>query len=133
MGHSSRVMGLLDKPMWESIGRKAWALQCCGQCGTFRYPPAPVCDDCRSFEAAWKPIGGEGKILSWVRFHKTYFDDHPAPYNCVAVRLDEGPIIVSNLVGDEPAGEWIGRRVRIEYRDAKDYTLPVVRLTGKMP
>ncbi|MGH7004670.1 MAG: Zn-ribbon domain-containing OB-fold protein, partial [Alphaproteobacteria bacterium] len=54
-------------------------------------------------------------ILSWVIFHKRYFDDFPPPYNSVAVRLEEGPIIMSNLVGQEPEGSWIGKRVRIEF------------------
>jgi hypothetical protein len=51
-----------------------------------------------------------------VIFRKQYFDDHPAPYNVIAVRLEEGPIVVSNLTGTEPDGSWIGTPVTLTYR-----------------
>ena len=109
MGKSIRVLGLYDKPMWESIANRRWALQYCPESDSFRYPPSPVCPDSLSMEYEWRPIKGTGEIVSWAIFHRTYFDDHPAPYNNVAVRLDEGPIVISNLVGEEPEGSWIGR------------------------
>jgi uncharacterized OB-fold protein len=128
MGQSSRVLSIYDRPMWESIARHKWALQCCSGCAAFRYPPSPICAECGSLDYEWKEVAGVGTILSWVVVHRKYFDDHPTPYNAVAVRLDEGPTIMSNLVGDEPEGGWIGRRVRVEYEARKDYVLPVVRL-----
>jgi uncharacterized OB-fold protein len=128
MGKSTRVLGHYDKPMWETIERKEWSLQCCSSCGHVRYPPAPVCPECLSLDAIWTKLKGTGEILSWAVFHKKYFDDHPPPYNTVAVRLDEGPIVVSNLVGPEPEGEWIGRRVEVIYEQRDGYVLPVVQL-----
>ena len=128
MGKSIRVLGLYDKPMWESIANRRWALQYCAESDSFRYPPSPVCPDSLSMEYEWRPIKGTGEIVSWVVFHRTYFDDHPAPYNNVAVRLDEGPIVISNLVGEEPEGSWIGRRVEVVYEDRADYVLPRMKL-----
>jgi uncharacterized protein len=128
MGKSIRVLGLYDKPMWESIANRRWALQYCPQSDSFRYPPSPVCPDSLSMECEWRPIKGTGEIVSWVVFHRTYFDDHPAPYNTVAVRLDEGPIVISNLIGEEPEGSWIGRRVEVVYEDHADYVLPRMKL-----
>lgn len=128
MGKSSRVLGHYDKPMWESIARKAWALQYCPQSDSFRYPPSPVCPDSLSEEYEWRAIKGTGEILSWVIFHKQYFDDHPAPYNCIAVRLDEGPIVVTKLVGPEPDGSWIGRRVKVVYGEHEGYAIPYMEL-----
>lgn len=128
MGKSSRVLGHYDKPMWESIVRKEWALQWCPDSDRFRYPPSPVCPDSLSERYEWRPIQGTGTIVSWAVFHKKYFDDHPPPYNTIAVRLDEGPIVVSNLVGPEPEGEWIGRRVAVVYEEHEGYTIPKMRL-----
>lgn len=129
MGNSSRVLGHYDKPMWESIANRAWALQYCRDSGTFRYPPSPICPDSLSMEYEWRPIKGTGEILSWAVFHRQYFDDFPPPYNTIAVRLDEGPIVVSNLVGPEPDGDWIGRRVEVVYEDhAGGYVIPRMRL-----
>jgi len=115
MGKTQKVMSRDDGPMWESIERGRLELQTCSDCGKVRYPPAPVCDACLSMESHWTPVSGRGTILSWVVFHRKYFDDFPPPYNATAVRLDEGPIVMTNLVGTEPAGSWIGKRVQLTY------------------
>lgn len=128
MGKSTRVLGHYDKPMWDSIARKAWALQYCPESGMFRYPPSAVCPDSLSMTYEWRPIKGTGEILSWAVFHRQYFDDFPPPYNTIAVRLDEGPIVMSNLVGLEPEGDWIGRRVEVVYDEHEGIILPRMRL-----
>ena len=128
MANSQRLLGLYDVPMWESISEKNWKLQCCANCGKYRYPPAPICDKCLSMEYEWKPISGKGTILSWVRFHRKYFDDNPPPYNNIAVQLDEGPFVVSNLVGAEPDNSFIGKRVSVIYEPHLDYILPKFEL-----
>lgn len=109
-----RVLALYDGPFWQYLkdtGRMH--LQCCGECSAWRYPPGPVCHVCLSPEAAWKPVSGNGEVLSWVVFHKQYLPAYPAPYNVVAVRLDEGPTIISNLVENPPDRNVIGRRVQL--------------------
>jgi uncharacterized OB-fold protein len=77
----------------------------------------------------WKPLKGRGTILSWVIYHRQYFDNFPPPYNVVAVQLDEGPIVMSNLVGPEPVGNWVGHKVEICYgEDVAIGTVPKMRL-----
>lgn len=127
MANSTRVITLYDAPMWESIEHKAWSLQCCSHCKAFRYPPSPICDECHSMEYAWTPLKGEGELLSWTVFHRKYFDDHPPPYNAVAVRLVEGPTVVTNVdTSDAPTKDWIGKPVRITYVQREGYVLPRV-------
>lgn len=129
MGKTQPVMALTDLPLWQSIKDGALALEFCDSCGTCRYPPAPVCHNCLSFESEWRPVAGTGTIVSWVVFHRKYFDDFPPPYNAVSVRLDEGPIIVTNLVGDIPDGSWIGRGVTLEYVTHEDRVQHAARIT----
>ena len=111
-----RVLGLYDEHFWHQLkidGRMH--LQCCGACGTWRYPPGPACHACLSPDSEWKPVSGGGELLSWVTFHKQYLPAYPAPYNVIAVRLDEGPTLISNLVEDPKVGDRpIGRRVRLK-------------------
>ncbi len=122
MADSRRIITLYDEPMWESIAAGSMKLQCCSQCSAFRYPPGPICSQCHSMDYQWSTIAGGGEVLSWVVFHRQYFDDHPQPYNAVAIRLDEGPIVVSNLVGPTPGDGWIGQRVTITYQTHLDRT-----------
>lgn len=113
------VLGLYDRPMWESIRERAMKLQCCTDCGGFQYPPAPVCVHCLSSKLEWRVLSGRGSIISWVVFHKSYLDAYPAPYNVIAVRLAEGPVMISNLEPPLPegnlTGNWIGKSVRMTY------------------
>ncbi len=90
MGRSSRVLGPEDAAMWESIANRQWALQFCPDSGSYRYPPSPICPESLSMEYEWRPIRGTGEILSWVIFHRQYFDDYAPPYNAIAVRLTKG-------------------------------------------
>ena len=123
------VMGHYDLPMWESIAAHRMALQCCRNCGAFRYPPGPACPKCLAEEADWKPLSGMGTIMSWVVFHRQYLPAYPAPYHAIAVKLEEGPVMISNLEGPQPEGAWIGQKVRIVYSEtAGGQTLPRFRL-----
>jgi uncharacterized OB-fold protein len=129
MANSQAVISLYDEPMWESIRARGWELQQCDNCGQYRYPPAPNCPHCLSLSYTWKPLSGRGKILSWVVFHRQYFDNYPPPYNAVAVQLAEGPIVISNLIGEPPEGSWIGREVEICYEQDQDGgVIPKVKL-----
>lgn len=114
------VRGLYDRPMWDSIGQRRMTLQCCEACGAWQYPPGPGCGVCGSEALAWTPLSGRATILSWVVFHRQYLPAYPAPYNAIAVRLAEGPVMISNLHGPTPAGSWIGQAVRLVYVDMPD-------------
>ena len=109
-----------DIPFWESVEQKDLKLQRCADCGQFRYPAGPICAQCNSEQVTWERVSGKGTILSWVVFHKTYLPAYPAPHTVIAVRLDEGPILISNLEGPEPEGSWIDERVSLRYATMPD-------------
>ena len=112
------VIGLYDGPMWSSI--KACEM---------RYPPGSCCTSCLSPDFAWQKLGWWCKILSWAVFYRGYLPGYPPPYNCIAVRLNEGPVMISNLEGPKPKGNWIGRYLQLCYVDAADgCVLPCFRL-----
>lgn len=109
------VMGLYDKPMWESISARVMRLQRCRACSSWQYPPGPACPQCLSCDLEWTEVSGRGRILSWVVFHRQYLAAYPAPYNSIAVRLEEGPTMITNLEGAMPGPDSIGRPVRLIY------------------
>ena len=115
-----RIMGLYDRPFWDLVSERRMGLQCCSECQKFWYPPGPVCPHCLSAQWAWRAISGRGTIASWVVFHRAYLPAYPPPYNVIAVRLEEGPLFMSNLEGTQPADSWIGLGVRLVYADMPD-------------
>jgi uncharacterized OB-fold protein len=92
-----RLYSYYDKPMWDSIAAHEMSLQRCTECGRFRYPPGACCPGCLSVSAEWTPISGRGRLISWTTFHRQYLPAYPVPVTCVAVQLEEGPIVIGNI------------------------------------
>lgn len=115
-----RVRGIYHDKFWESVAERKMCLQKCRKCGTFRYPAGPACPACVGFDYDWEPVSGKGTVLSWVTYHRQYLPAYPAPYQVIAVRLDEGPIFVSNMEDPAPAPRKAGERVEIVYVEMPD-------------
>jgi uncharacterized OB-fold protein len=117
----------LMAPFWAHARKHELAVQHCTACGDRHFPPSPVCPICLSDEQDWQPVSGKGKLLSWVTFHRAYWDgfEKDLPYEVCLVQLDEGPLLLSNFLGKPPAGLAAGRAVRAAFDDVTDeVTLP---------
>jgi len=103
-----------------------FSLQTCAACGHQHVPESPVCPQCLSLERDWRPASGEGVLESWVDFHRAYWDGFASelPYRVCLVRLKEGPLFVSNLVGAQDVLRR-GASVRVVFRKvSEDIMLP---------
>ncbi|MBI2166254.1 MAG: OB-fold domain-containing protein [Chloroflexi bacterium] len=91
----------LSKPYWEFAKKHELRMQQCNKCRNFWYPPSFVCPSCWSRDFQWAQLSGRGKVNSWVVFHRAYYPgfQDEVPYNVIEVQLDEGPRLMSNLVG----------------------------------
>jgi uncharacterized protein len=88
-------------PYWQAARQKRLDLPRCNACGKFWFPPSRSCPHCLATEFAWTPVSGVGKVFSFVTFHRVY---HPAfaqevPYVVALIELEEGPRLLSNIVG----------------------------------
>jgi uncharacterized OB-fold protein len=116
---------------WDNVRAGRLAVQRCGGCGHMHFPGAPVCPHCLSEDQSWVPVSGRGTLLSWVRFHRAYWEGFRAelPYLVCLVGLDEGPMLVSNTVGSGPGDPVIGSRVEAVFeRVDEELTLPKFRV-----
>jgi len=89
-----------DALMWELLSTGHLHLQRCTDSGHVRFPPGPVCPNCRRGAAEWAPVSGRGGVLSWVVFRRQYFDGIEPPHVVVAGELAEGPILLADFDGD---------------------------------
>lgn len=116
----------LNRPFWEAAQKKKLVVQVCAACGDRRFPPSPVCPQCLSSDRGWVEVSGLGTLESWADFHRAYWDGFrdALPYRVCLVRLAEGPLLVSNLVGDSD-GAKLGAAVRVVFEAVTaDVTLP---------
>jgi uncharacterized OB-fold protein len=118
----------VNRPFWDGCRRGELLMQRCGHCARLRYPATIVCPDCLSSATEWQAVSGHGKVFSFVVFHRAY---HPAregkvPYNVALIELDEGPIMLSNVVDVDNAELTVGLAVRIAFETVDEsLSIPV--------
>lgn len=123
----------LNKPFWEAARRHELVLQRCRKCGSYRYPAGLTCPGCVSDELDWTRVSGRGTVYTWTVFHRAY---HPAfagevPYAVVAVELEEGPRMTTNLVECKLTDIKIGMPVAVVFEDvSNEISLPKFRPIG---
>lgn len=112
----------LNAPFWEGLKRRELKLQRCDGCGRIWYPPGPLCPHCWSDKFTWTGLSGRGRVNSWVIFHQAYFKSFEAdvPYNVAEVELEEGPRLLTNLVGVRNEEIQAGMPVEIVFEDATE-------------
>ncbi len=120
-------------PFWNSTRHGVLSVQNCDECGHLRFPATTYCPRCRSAAMHWVPCSGRGKVFSWIVVHHpvpaaAYKDD--VPYVVAIVTLDEGPRIVSNVVGCPPAEIHADMPVQVEFTQRDGVVLPVFRRTA---
>ena len=119
---------------WAGAKRHELRIQRCNTCGKAYFFPRPFCPFCSSGDVAWFTASGKGKLYSYVINHRAAygFQDY-APYVIAVVQLDEGPRMMTNIVGVPPAPENLPIDLPVEVtweeQDA-EITLPLFRPRG---
>jgi len=117
----------LFEPFWDNARAGRLSIQCCRACGDRRFPPGPICPQCLSEDQGWEPVSGRASLVSWVRFHRAYWDGfaQDLPYDVCLVQLDEGPLFLSNFAGAPPADLRTGLRLKVVFEPITErYVLP---------
>ena len=120
----------LNQGFWNNARAGKLTVQACKECGDKRYPASPVCPKCLSSDQEWVAVSGKGTLESWVDFHRAYWDGfkEDLPYRVCLVRLTEGPVMVSNLVGPSDHAK-VGAPVDVVFDAVTDeVTLPKFKM-----
>lgn len=113
---------------WDGVRDGKLLIQRCGDCGTLRHPPGPVCPRCRSFEWNTLAASGRGTVYSFVLHRYPVIPPFPSPHPVALIELDEGTRLVSDLVGIDPEAVRIGLRVQVEFNAVDpDFVVPQFR------
>jgi uncharacterized OB-fold protein len=106
-----------SRPFWQAARNHQLALPRCNRCGKFWFPPSCLCPHCLSHDTGWQEVTGHGRVHSFVVFHRVYHPAFEVPYVVAVVELDEGPRLLSNVVGVEPQRIRCGMRVVVKFED----------------
>ena len=110
------------RPFWEALKAHELRVQKCDDCGTLRYVPKEICPRCGSQACSWTQVSGRGRVYTYTVIHRgpTPAYQADAPYVIAHVELDEGPRVISNLIGCDSADVRIGMPVEVVYEDVSD-------------
>ena len=115
-------------PFWAAARRHELVIRRCKSCGAHTYIPRPFCLSCESDDVDWVTAKGTGIVYSMTTVRRTASPQFTAPYVNAIVELDEGPRLLTNIVGGSCR---IGDRVRVTWQEQADAPpLPVFTPIG---
>ena len=121
----------ISRPFWDACKEHRLILQRCEGCASYVFYPGYICPHCGGDQLQWQQVSGRGRIHSFSVIH------HPAdpvfaqstPYVLALIELEEGPTMMSNIVGEDRFEAAIGDAVEVQFEDTGEVTLPRFRRT----
>jgi uncharacterized OB-fold protein len=115
---SSKVPAAEAQPFWDAAARGVLLLKRCVETGKCFYYPREA-SPFTGGPTEWVEASGFGEIYSCSVAYRAQ-----PPYCIAYVRLDEGPIVLSNIEAQDLSKIAIGQRVRALFRDVGDRKAP---------
>ncbi|MFM9887099.1 MAG: Zn-ribbon domain-containing OB-fold protein [Burkholderiales bacterium] len=119
-----------SQPYWDALKQRKLVLPLCIDCTKPHFYPRVVCPHCGSRRLEWRDASGRGTLYSFVINHRPPAWRKQEPYVIAVVELDEGPRMMTNLIGipPDPALIRCDMPVEIVYEDVTPVvTLPQFR------
>ena len=119
-----------NKEFWAGSKRHQLRFQKCQSCGHIRGRASLFCPICLGRESEWIVSKGKGRVYTYAVYHVAY---HPGfekelPYVVAIVELEEGPRILTNIVGCQPDEVRCEMPVEVTWEDiTEEISLPKFR------
>jgi uncharacterized OB-fold protein len=130
MSNISRLSNGDSAAYWAGARERRLLLQKCLSCRAVQFPPRHHCAACWEGELEWIESAGRGAVESFTIVRRAplpAFRDR-VPYVVAAVLLEEGPRMITNLIGDDALEASIGDPVRVDFEaDPSGDVLPQFR------
>jgi len=107
------------QPYWDGCKQHELRVQKCAACGHHQFYPRLYCTACMSDRVEWVKTSGRAKVLSYTIIYRpvTQAFAGNVPYVVAMVTLDEGPQMMTNIIGCEPEKVHIGMPVQVMFDD----------------
>jgi uncharacterized OB-fold protein len=119
------------RPFWEATKERKLRYQQCDDCNTVVFYPRRHCTNCLGQKLSWHTASGQGTVYTYSVVRQSY---HPffrtqVPYAVAWIDLDEGPRLLSNVVGvaDPLKDIKIGQRVMVDWEVHDELAVPLFR------
>ncbi|NKB99363.1 MAG: hypothetical protein GKR90_12835 [Pseudomonadales bacterium] len=118
-----------SEPYWAGCAEGVLHLQQCARCNHIQFYPRICCSTCAGNELRWVAASGRGRVASFTVMHQQMADEYAMCQVVALIDLDEGPRMMSHVVGDNATNTKVGDRVRVKFQEWGDgVTAPVFAL-----
>ncbi len=111
---------VVTRPWWDATRDQRLQLQRCPRCGAVQHPPRSVCARCGDDRVERITSTGRGVVDAWTVVDRAPQPGFTPPYVVARVRLDEGPVLLTNLEGATVESWRIGAPVSLAWRALPD-------------
>ena len=114
---------------WEGCARGELVLQRCRDCAAVQHRPRALCASCLSDALEHFAASGRAKVHSYTVVWQNQLPPFSActPYVVAEVELEEGPRLLTNLVGCEPQEVRIGMPLLADFVATGEFAVPRFR------
>jgi uncharacterized OB-fold protein len=112
---------------WEHCRQGELWIQRCRDCSRPFFYPRSGCPHCGSINVEWFKASGRASLYSFVISHQAARGYEDGPYAIAIVELEEGPRMLSNVVGVEPTPEnlVLDMPLMVTFEERADFKIPV--------
>jgi uncharacterized OB-fold protein len=121
------------EPYWSGTAAGELRLQRCGDCARPYFYARPSCPHCGSLDVEWFAASGRARLHTYVINHRPApgFEED-GPYAIAVVELEEGPRLMTNIVGidNTPENLVLDMALEVAFEQRGDVAIPVFRPAG---
>ena len=113
---------------WDGCREGELRLQRCTACTKSYFPPRPFCPNCGSRDVEVYKASGKGVLYSYVINHRPRPDMGKEPHSIAVVQLEEGPRMMTNIVGvpQTPEALVLDMPVQVTFqKESDEISLPM--------
>ena len=117
-------------PFWQGCRDHKLLLQYCAGCGKHQFYPRVICANCMSEQLEWREASGRGNVETYTIVTRAVSDAYAAdvPYVIALITLEEGPRLMSNVIGCDVESVKCGLAVEVVFEHWSDeITMPKFR------
>ena len=117
---------------WDGCKAGELRLQRCSDCKDAYFPPRPFCPKCGSRSVEEFKATGRGFLYSYVINYRPRPDLGTEPHSIAVVQLDEGPRMMTNIVGcpQTPEALKLDMPVEVTFETFGEIALPFFQPVG---
>ncbi len=122
------------QPYWDAANRRELAIQRCTSCGKAFFYPRSACPACYSQQVEWFVASGRARLHTYLISHRPApgFAEQ-VPYAIAVVELEEGPRMMTNIVGvdNTPENLVLDMDLEVDFEPRGAQLVPVFRPAAK--